>query len=51
MAAVPGRFFSSGTKWRPQAEPGGATLFQRFLCTWGHLEIPGLCSPMPLLME
>ncbi|XP_054555414.1 eukaryotic translation initiation factor 4 gamma 2 [Talpa occidentalis] len=27
MAAELGRFFSSGTKWRPQAEPGGATLF------------------------
>lgn len=24
MAAAPGRFLSSGTKWRPQAEPGGA---------------------------
>lgn len=41
MAAAPGRFLSSGTKWRPQAEPGGAA----FPLLLGYLEIYGLCSP------
>lgn len=46
----PGRFFSSGTKWRPQAGTGGATLV-RFFALYGHLEILHLCSPSPLLRE
>lgn len=41
MAAAPGRFLSSGTKWRPQAEPGGAA----FPLPLGYLEIYGFCSP------
>lgn len=41
MAAAPGRFLSSGTKWRPQAEPGGAA----FPLPLGSLEIYGLCAP------
>lgn len=41
MAAAPGRFLSSGTKWRPQAEPGGAA----FPLPLGYLEICGLCAP------
>lgn len=44
MAAAPGRFLSSGTKWRPQAEPGGAA----FPLPLGYLEICGLCVlPVP----
>jgi hypothetical protein len=41
MAAAPGRFLSSGTKWRPQAEPGGAA----FPLPLGYLEIYGLRAP------
>lgn len=47
----PAASFSGGTKWRPQAEPGGAALLERFPLHFGHWRISGFSSPFPSLAE